>query len=163
MIESDWTPPVRPRLNEESVSMLALVAVMALAGCVNLAPDYVRPEAPSRRPGPRARPISRASSPRGARALAGDRRGSAPSPRDRDGVENNRDLRAAALNVELARAQYGVQRSELFPTIAAAAAERRAAYARDARRRVRTSPRTSTPRSSRCRAMSSTSSGACGT
>ncbi|WDN87245.1 outer membrane protein, multidrug efflux system [Desulfosarcina sp. BuS5] len=33
---------------------------------------------------------------------------------------NNRDLRLAALNVEKARALYGVQRAELFPTVNAA-------------------------------------------
>jgi len=32
-------------------------------------------------------------------------------------LENNRDLRVAALNVEQARAQYGISRSELFPTL----------------------------------------------
>jgi len=35
-------------------------------------------------------------------------------------LENNRDLRLAALNVERARAMYGVQRAELFPAIDAA-------------------------------------------
>ncbi len=35
------------------------------------------------------------------------------------GLENNRDLRQAMLNVEIARAQYRIQRSELFPTIGA--------------------------------------------
>jgi multidrug efflux system outer membrane protein len=32
-------------------------------------------------------------------------------------LTNNRDLRIAALNVERARAMYGIQRAELFPTI----------------------------------------------
>ncbi len=32
-------------------------------------------------------------------------------------LDNNRDLRLAALNVERARAMYGVQRAELFPSI----------------------------------------------
>lgn len=32
-------------------------------------------------------------------------------------LEHNRDLRIAALNVEAARAQYGIQRSNLFPSI----------------------------------------------
>lgn len=32
-------------------------------------------------------------------------------------LANNRDLRVAALNVEQARAQYGISRSELFPTL----------------------------------------------
>ncbi|GAA5130260.1 efflux transporter outer membrane subunit [Luteolibacter yonseiensis] len=41
-------------------------------------------------------------------------------------LENNRDLRIAALNVEQARAQYGISRSDLFPTIyAGASTERR--------------------------------------
>lgn len=36
-------------------------------------------------------------------------------------LRNNRDLRLAALNVERARALYGIQRAELFPSINAAA------------------------------------------
>ena len=32
-------------------------------------------------------------------------------------LTNNRDLRVAALNVELARAEYGIQRAELLPTV----------------------------------------------
>ncbi|MGA2174752.1 MAG: efflux transporter outer membrane subunit [Verrucomicrobiota bacterium] len=32
-------------------------------------------------------------------------------------LTNNRDLRIAALNVEMARAQYGIQRAELLPTV----------------------------------------------
>lgn len=37
-------------------------------------------------------------------------------------LENNRDLRIAALNVERARALYGIQRSEMLPSASAAAA-----------------------------------------
>jgi multidrug efflux system outer membrane protein len=37
-------------------------------------------------------------------------------------LDNNRDLRLAALNVERARALYGIQRAELFPTVNAAGA-----------------------------------------
>jgi len=37
-------------------------------------------------------------------------------------LANNRDLRLAALNVERARALYGVQRAELFPAIGATGA-----------------------------------------
>jgi len=37
-------------------------------------------------------------------------------------LNNNRDLRLAALNVERARALYGVQRAELFPTVNATGA-----------------------------------------
>ncbi len=35
-------------------------------------------------------------------------------------LENNRDLRLAALNVERARAMYGIQRAELYPAVNAA-------------------------------------------
>jgi multidrug efflux system outer membrane protein len=37
-------------------------------------------------------------------------------------LDNNRDLRVAALNVEATRAQYGITRSALFPTVNVAAA-----------------------------------------
>lgn len=41
-------------------------------------------------------------------------------------LANNRDLRVATLNVEQARAQYGISRSELFPTVnGSASAERK--------------------------------------
>ncbi len=35
-------------------------------------------------------------------------------------LENNRDLRVAALNIERSRALYGIQRADLFPTVYAA-------------------------------------------
>ena len=41
----------------------------------------------------------------------------------RTALDNNRDLRVAAANVEQARAQYRVQRSDLFPTLGANAGE----------------------------------------
>ncbi|MCW1924374.1 efflux transporter outer membrane subunit [Luteolibacter arcticus] len=37
------------------------------------------------------------------------------------GLENNRDLRLAILNVDQARAQYGISRSQLFPTVGVSA------------------------------------------
>lgn len=40
-------------------------------------------------------------------------------------LDNNRDLRIAALNVEKARAQYGIQRAELFPAVDASGARTR--------------------------------------
>ena len=38
-------------------------------------------------------------------------------------LQNNRDLRVAVLNVEAARAQYGIQRSALIPNVAATASD----------------------------------------
>lgn len=49
-------------------------------------------------------------------------------------LQNNRDLRVAALNVEQARAQYGISRSDLFPTLNLAAnGERRRSLANGGR------------------------------
>ena len=45
-------------------------------------------------------------------------------------LRNNRDLRVAALNVERARALYGIQRAELFPTVNAAGSGSKTAGAR---------------------------------
>ena len=36
-------------------------------------------------------------------------------------LDNNRDLRVAALNIERSRAQYQIQRSDLFPKVDASA------------------------------------------
>ena len=36
-------------------------------------------------------------------------------------LDSNRDLRVAVLNIELARAQYGIRRADQYPTVAAAA------------------------------------------
>lgn len=52
-------------------------------------------------------------------------------------LENNRDLRIAALNVERARALYGIQRAELFPTLSATGNGLRKRVPADLRRRAR--------------------------
>jgi multidrug efflux system outer membrane protein len=97
--------------------------VILLTGCT-LAPEYTRPEAPI--------PIEW---PQGV-AYKGDRAApgavTVPELKWRDfftdarlqkliekALNNNRDLRLAALNVEKARALYGVQRAELFPSVSA--------------------------------------------
>ena len=100
-------------------------AALLLTGCINLAPTYTQPAAPV----PQAwQNRSDAVAP----AVAGT---AAPSDLGwRDffvddrlrrtvalALENNRDLRVAALNIERARAQYGITRAELFPYIDAGA------------------------------------------
>lgn len=102
------------------VSTLAL----ALAGC-SLAPKYERPDAPVPGTFPagasynapdqaQARPDGLATSDVGWRAFYTD-------PLLQEVIEgalvNNRDLRIAALNVEVARAQYRIQRSDLLPGV----------------------------------------------
>jgi multidrug efflux system outer membrane protein len=102
------------------IVLLAAMAVALLGGCT-LAPPYRRPAAPI----PSAWPTGA--------AYGEQRAGGAPvaetlpwrdffiDPQLRrvieTALEHNRDLRLAALNVERARALYGIQRAELLPAI----------------------------------------------
>jgi multidrug efflux system outer membrane protein len=102
--------------------LLSLVATTMLAGC-SLTPDYNRPAAPvsTQWPqGPAYAPL----------AETGEMKVSQISWRDffispqlqhiiQTTLDNNRDLRVAALNIEAARATYRVQRADLVPGIAA--------------------------------------------
>jgi multidrug efflux system outer membrane protein len=101
--------------------VLALLVASALAGC-SLEPHYVRPAEPV----PPSWPAGDAYLRQSEAAL--------PSVSYRDifrdpklqaiiaqGLANNRDLRIAAANIASARAQFHVQRAELFPTVDAAA------------------------------------------
>lgn len=101
------------------ISELLIVASLILGGCT-LAPDYVRPEPPIQPQWPQSAATSSLSS-------------EAPLAAELDwqnffidsklrqvltlALENNRDLRLAALNVERARGLYGIQRAELYPTL----------------------------------------------
>ena len=102
------------------LSSLALAAL--LAGCVNLAPTYSRPEAPipSKWPAAAAAKADEASVTAGTgwQAFITDERLHRTIEL---ALANNRDLRVALQNIEKARAQYGVQRAELFPSVAATA------------------------------------------
>jgi len=95
-----------------------LALALALTGCVNLAPDYQRPDAPVAEQWPTANSPSATSADITWQALFVD-------SRLRDTVAlalaNNRDLRVAALNVEYQRAQYRIQRAALFPAVSASA------------------------------------------
>jgi multidrug efflux system outer membrane protein len=97
-----------------SISLAAL-----LAGCASMAPDYQRPEAPI-------------ANEWGQGAGQGERNAADIGWREffideklRKLIElslaNNRDLRIAALHIEQARAEYRIQRADLFPTIDAGA------------------------------------------
>ena len=108
-------------MNRSSLILLGGVALGA-AGCT-MEPRYRRPDAPV--PGQWPASVATAQGQPDAAPAA-----SALAWRDfiadtklRQVVElalqNNRDLRLAALNVELARAIYGIQRDSLFPSITA--------------------------------------------
>ncbi len=97
-------------------------ALALLLTACSLAPAYQRPEAPVAP----AYPEAPASGPAGETPAADlGWRDVFADPRLQGLVElalaGNRDLRVAALSVELARARYGVQRSVLFPEVDATA------------------------------------------
>lgn len=101
-----------------------VLAAALLAGC-SLAPSYTRPEPPIPAGWPSAPAYEERSDRDGGATVAelawreffSDER-----LRELIGLalENNRDLREAALNIERARAQYRIQRADLFPFLNAA-------------------------------------------
>jgi multidrug efflux system outer membrane protein len=102
--------------------LLLIGTALVLHGCMNLAPDYTRPEAPVTSTFP-ADPACREEMDKtGKMSLA-----EVPWQNfftDNNlrqlisiAFENNRDLRVAALNIERARAQYRIQRAEIFPSV----------------------------------------------
>ncbi|WP_345793770.1 AdeC/AdeK/OprM family multidrug efflux complex outer membrane factor [Thauera sp. JM12B12] len=99
-----------------------LVVAMAatLLGACSMIPVFERPAAPVPASFPQAAPAASASAAPLAEALAW--RDYFADERLRSvialALDNNRDLRVAALNIERARAQYGIQRADLFPSIA---------------------------------------------
>ena len=103
----------------KSILLAACGAGLILGGC-SLAPEYQRPAAPvptqwPAGPAYRQLPVDV--------PFAGDLRWreffADESLRKLIGMalENNRDLRLAALNVERARGMYGIQRGELYPSV----------------------------------------------
>jgi multidrug efflux system outer membrane protein len=110
---------------KKSTFLLLLGITTVSTGC-KLAPKYGRPPAPV----PAAWPTGPAYAPAGTATNAPE----APDLRWQDffpderlaklietALTNNRDLRVAALNVERARALYGIQRAALLPTVDATA------------------------------------------
>ncbi len=103
--------------------LLFLLVGIALvpSGC-SLTPDYTRPQAPVSADWPTGAAYKET------KALPGTPTATEIQWREFFGDErlqqiidmalnNNRDLRLAALNVERARALYGIQRAELFPSV----------------------------------------------
>ncbi|MEC5386439.1 AdeC/AdeK/OprM family multidrug efflux complex outer membrane factor [Uliginosibacterium sp. H3] len=109
-------------------SALGLAVSLALSACVNLAPDYATPVAPTAASwpqGPAYKPAVQGTD----RTVVADIgwREFFTDERLRKLIElslaNNRDLRVAALNIEKARALYQIQRADLLPTVRAVAGE----------------------------------------
>ncbi|KVW94251.1 AdeC/AdeK/OprM family multidrug efflux complex outer membrane factor [Thiobacillus denitrificans] len=100
---------------------LTIVLAATLTSACTLIPDYQRPVAPVPATFPNATPAEAPALVSLADAIAW--RGYFADERLREvialALTNNRDLRVAALNIEKARAQYGIQRADLFPAIGA--------------------------------------------
>jgi len=96
------------------------VAIACITGCT-MAPNYTRPDAPIPESWPTgtAYPQNQSETKDAATDLKWDQFFMDPQLRKliAMALENNRDLRVAALNVEKTRAQYRIQRADLLPTI----------------------------------------------
>jgi multidrug efflux system outer membrane protein len=98
---------------------LTIVLAASLAGGCSMIPEYQRPAAPVAAGFPNAAPLAAEATPADAVAW----RDYFSDARLREvialALANNRDLRVAALNIEQARAQYRIQRADLFPAVGA--------------------------------------------
>ena len=104
-------------------TLLCLAAAAALTGC-SLIPTYERPAAPVDATYPQGEAYrANANDAQVPPAVELGWREYFADPRLRRYIEvaldNNRDLRVAALNVEAYRAQYRIQRADLFPEVGA--------------------------------------------
>ncbi|MCF0253457.1 MAG: efflux transporter outer membrane subunit [Duodenibacillus sp.] len=108
----------------KAIRCLPLAAALALSGCVNLAPDYIRPDAPVAAAWPQE-----AASKNAVLLAEGLAEWSDFFTDERlkkiieQGLKNNRSLRAAYFNVERAREMYAVSRADLLPSVSAVASE----------------------------------------
>jgi len=103
-------------------NLLLLLSVIAFLSSCSLAPQYKRPEAPIPATWPSGAAYQETQAMPGApTATEIQWREFFTDERLQKVVEmalnNNRDLRLAALNVQRARAIYGIQRAELFPAV----------------------------------------------
>ncbi|MBT2340322.1 MULTISPECIES: AdeC/AdeK/OprM family multidrug efflux complex outer membrane factor [Pseudomonas] len=105
-----------------SKSLLSLtIAAVVLSGC-SLIPDYQRPEAPVAAQYPQGPAYESANAPGQAAAEQGWKQffhDPALQQLIQVALENNRDLRVAALNIDAYAAQYRIQRADLFPAVSA--------------------------------------------
>jgi len=103
-----------------TILAVALSAAL-LAACGTLAPDYATPAAPIPDQWPKGAAYDKGGAEVGKSAvdLSWDMFFTDPQLRRLIALalENNRDLRVASLNIEKARAQYQIQRADLFPSI----------------------------------------------
>ena len=129
-------PLIAPRRTVVRATAASALALLALAGCTSLAPDYARPMLPvpatlngtNGPDGSEGTALAPETGPMGWQEFLQE-------PRLRElvalALQNNRDLRVAVLAIEKARAQYGVEQSNRFPAVGATAAGNRTRTADD--------------------------------
>jgi outer membrane protein, multidrug efflux system len=103
-------------------TLVIILAITCLAGCATMAPSYKRPASPVPAAWPTGPAYKEAADTKTAPAAAdiGWRNFYADERLQKViglALSNNRDLRIAVLNIEKARALYGIQRAQLFPSI----------------------------------------------
>ncbi|KRW72670.1 AdeC/AdeK/OprM family multidrug efflux complex outer membrane factor [Stutzerimonas nitrititolerans] len=98
---------------------LTVAVTLSLSGC-SLIPDYQRPDLPVQAQWPEGAAYEQDAAASTARTELGWREFFVDPTLQRligTALENNRDLRQAALNVEAYRAQYRIRRADLFPSV----------------------------------------------
>ncbi|QYY28817.1 MULTISPECIES: AdeC/AdeK/OprM family multidrug efflux complex outer membrane factor [Cupriavidus] len=112
-------------------TLTCAAAVALLAGC-SLIPSYEQPSLPVAQAYPQGAAYPTADAAAGAQQMRATDLGWRDFFADARlrrlievALDNNRDLRVAALNVEAFRAQYQIERADLFPAIGVAAQETR--------------------------------------
>ncbi|MCY1405109.1 Multidrug/solvent efflux pump outer membrane protein MepC [compost metagenome] len=105
-----------------SKSLLSLAVTAFILGGCSLIPDYQTPESPVAAQWPQGPAYSPTESAEVAAAEQGWRQffhDPALQQLIQTALVNNRDLRVAALNIDAYRAQYRIQRADLFPAVSA--------------------------------------------
>ncbi|MDD2057581.1 AdeC/AdeK/OprM family multidrug efflux complex outer membrane factor [Pseudomonas sp. GD03860] len=105
-----------------SKSLLSLAVTAFILGGCSLIPDYQTPESPVAAQWPQGPAYSPTESADVAAAEQGWRQffnDPALQQLIQTSLVNNRDLRVAALNIDAYRAQYRIQRADLFPAVSA--------------------------------------------
>jgi multidrug efflux system outer membrane protein len=104
------------------ICVIVTVAIFVLSGCASMAPKYARPEAPVPSEWPAGPAYKEGAVKPGERVVADIKWqeffiGAQLQKLIALALENNRDLRIAALNIERSQALYRIQRADLFPTV----------------------------------------------
>ena len=117
-------------LTRRCVALAAVAALATLAGCASLAPDYERPASPVPATLDDSARVSDGEAMLDLSTLSWNDFLQAPRLREvvALALQNNRDLQVAILSIEKARAQYGIARADLFPSVDASGVASRSQY-----------------------------------